>query len=75
MRVKFLKIMDSREIGKETDVSIHGVATDVKEAGISEKNVAEAYPDTTHDGEGRSLRVGLCFYVVNLVRNMILTHD
>lgn len=59
--------MDSREIGKETDVSVHGiVATDVKTADISEKNVAEAYPDTTHDGEGKSLRVCLLFHANGL---------
>jgi hypothetical protein len=50
--------MDSREISKETDVSVEDVPQDTKTGVMhDEKNVVQAYPSTTHDGQGRSLRV------------------
>ncbi|KAJ9604633.1 hypothetical protein H2200_010747 [Cladophialophora chaetospira] len=48
--------MESRDINKETEVSVDGIPHDSKAAAYTEKNVVQAYPTTTHDGHGRSLR-------------------
>ncbi|KIW68075.1 hypothetical protein PV04_04044 [Phialophora macrospora] len=50
--------MESGEISKETDVSVEDLPRDAKTGVVvhEEKNTVQAYPSTTHDGQGRSLR-------------------
>ncbi|OCT45596.1 amino acid permease [Cladophialophora carrionii] len=51
--------MDSHEISKGTDVSVDDVPPQDAKTGSyeEEKNVSQAYPATTREGDGRSLRV------------------
>ncbi|ETI24136.1 hypothetical protein G647_03505 [Cladophialophora carrionii CBS 160.54] len=48
--------MDSHEISKGTDISVDDVPQDAKTGSYEEKNVSQAYPATTREGDGRSLR-------------------
>ena len=50
--------MELREASKDSMVSVDRISDQPKSSGSDEKNIANAYPSTSQQSEGASLRVG-----------------